>query len=356
MDTQLIFWLLIVITIFEIFAINTIGKAISSFVKTDIFKEKMKKVNERGSNENTSQLKTLLLLIGMIIPTLLGAADGDGANPFHFDISKNTLYVMLAFDILLLVVILYMRSILSRLLNVDKTPEELAQEKAIAKGKGVDLLQILTDSVPVEEEESVATDHEYDGIRELDNNLPPWWKYSFYLSIIFAFVYLGHYHVFKTGDLQVESYNKDIVQAKLDVQNYLMSQAMNVDENTVTFMTGEADLEAGRSIFMKYCKVCHTETGGGLVGPNLTDQYWITGGSMKDMFRTIKYGAARGMKSWQDELNPIEMQQVASFIRTLEGTNPPNGKPAEGELYIPEIETEEPIEASADSLEIAFNK
>nr|AWJ66061.1 cytochrome c oxidase subunit [uncultured bacterium] len=332
MDTQLIFWLLIVITVFEIFTINTIGKAISSFVKTDIFKEKMKKVNEREKDSNNSQLKTLITLLAMTIPAIISAADNASNEPFTFNISQTTIYVILAFDILLLIVIQYMRSILSRLLNVDKTADELAHERAIAKGKKVNILQILTDAAPLDDEESVATDHVYDGIRELDNNLPPWWKYSFYLSIVFAIVYMTHYHVLKTGDLQIESYNKEMSQAKLDVEAYLVSQAMNVDENTATFMTGVSDLESGQKIYMKYCKVCHLEQGQGSVGPNFADDYWIYGSDMKNMFKTIKYGATRGMKSWKDELNPVQMQQVASFIKKFQGTDPPNQKPPEGVL------------------------
>lgn len=332
MDTQLIFWLLIVITVFEIFTINTIGKAISSFVKTDIFKEKMKKVNQREDNSDSTQLKTLIALLGMGLPAILGAADGTWNETFSFDISQTTLYVILAFDILLLFVILYMRSILSKLLNVDKTADEIALEKAVARGKKVNLMQLLTDAAPLDNEESVATDHVYDGIRELDNNLPPWWKYSFYLSIVFAILYMTHYHVLKTGDLQIETYNNEIAQAKLDVEAYLVSQAMNVDETTATFMTGVDDLASGKKLYMQYCKVCHLEQGQGLVGPNFADDYWIYGSDMKNMFKTIKYGATRGMKSWKDELNPVQMQQVASFIKKFQGTDPPNQKAPEGIL------------------------
>ena len=231
----------------------------------------------------------------------------------------------------LLGVIWYLKTLMFSIVNIDKTEDELAFKETPKNKKS--LVRILTDAVPLEEEESVETDHEYDGIRELDNNLPPWWKWGFYMSIVFAIIYLFNYHVFKTGDLQIEAYQKEIIKAEKDIQLYLASQAMNVDENSVVYMTEKADLNQGKSLFNNYCAVCHGGAGEGVVGPNLTDEYWIHGGSINDVFRTIKYGAQRGMKSWKDELNPIQIQQVSSFIVSLRGSNPSNPKSPEGALY-----------------------
>lgn len=142
--------------------------------------------------------------------------------------------------------------------------------------------------------------------------------------------------MFKFGDLQIESYNKEMAQSKIDVQAYLESQSMNVDENSVTRMTDTKDINNGAATFSKYCKVCHGDAGQGTVGPNLTDKYWLYGGNVNGVFKTIKYGAQRGMKSWKDELNPIEMQEVASYILSLGGSNPPNPKAPEGDEFIVE--------------------
>jgi cytochrome c oxidase cbb3-type subunit 3 len=210
--------------------------------------------------------------------------------------------------------------------------------------KKVSLTQILNDTVPIEEEESIMTDHEYDGIRELDNNLPPWWKWGFYISIVFAFVYMINYHLLGTP-LQVEEYTQSIEKGEQEVQAYLASQSMNVDETSVVQLLDAVDLKSGKGIFIQYCVVCHKEDGGGSVGPNLTDVYWIHGGDIKDLFKTIKYGANNGMKSWKDELNPVQMQEVASYILTMGGTNPPDAKAPEGDEFIPA--TSSPVDSTA---------
>ncbi len=196
------------------------------------------------------------------------------------------------------------------------------------------ILKSLTDVVPIEEEESILLDHDYDGIKELDNNLPPWWKYGFYLTIVTGVIYLLHFHVFKTGDLQGKEYDNAIAQAKIEVDEFMKTSANNVDENTVKVLTEASDITAGKDLFIANCVACHGKGGEGTVGPNLTDEYWIHGGSIKDLFKTLKYGwVEKGMKSWKDDLSPIQMAQVSSYIRTLKGTNPPNPKAPQGDLY-----------------------
>jgi len=179
-------------------------------------------------------------------------------------------------------------------------------------------------------EKDVLLDHEYDGIRELDNDLPGWWKWLFYLCILFSVIYILRYHVFNTGDLQEAEYTKEIAEAEAN-------KPPEVDVSTLVRLEDEASLAGGKVVFDKHCVVCHLSKGEGLVGPNLTDEYWINGGSFKDIFQTIKVGVpAKGMISWKDQLNTTEMQQVASFIMALQGTNPPNPKDPQGEKYIPE--------------------
>ena len=199
------------------------------------------------------------------------------------------------------------------------------------------LMMSLTDIVAIEEEDSILLDHDYDGIKELDNNLPPWWKYGFYLTIFVAVVYLTNFHILKTGDLQGKEYEKEMAQAKLDVEEYMKTSANNVDESTVKLLTEASDIAAGKDVFTANCVACHGATGGSTlngVGPNLTDDYWLHGGSVQDVFKTIKYGwTEKGMKSWKEDLSPMQIAQVASFIKSLRGTNPPNGKAPQGDLY-----------------------
>jgi len=197
--------------------------------------------------------------------------------------------------------------------------------------------QLLNDSVPVEREKEVLTDHEYDGIRELDNNLPPWWLYGFYLTIVFSVIYMIHYHVTRTGPSSDQEYQAELVAAEASRQAYLASIGDIIDENTVVQITDVAELEKAKTIFVEKCAACHTASGGGSVGPNLTDEYWIHGGGIQNIFKVIKNGVpAKGMVPWQGILTPEQMQRVASYIMSLEGSNPPGGLPPQRNLYVKE--------------------
>lgn len=199
------------------------------------------------------------------------------------------------------------------------------------------LLQKLTKRPSLEKEKDLVMHHEYDGIRELDNVLPPWWVWLFYATIIWGVIYLVNVHVINVWPDQDTAYEQEMTQAEADIKAYLAQQAEVVDENTVTRATDAASLATGRKIFTEFCKACHGDLGeGNAVGPNLTDAYWIHGGSINDIFRTIKYGVpAKGMQSWKSELRPQEIQAVASYIMSLQGTDPPNAKAPEGEPYAP---------------------
>lgn len=188
---------------------------------------------------------------------------------------------------------------------------------------------------PLENEKDVELHHEYDGIRELDNSLPPWWLYLFYITIIWAFGYLIYYHVGGWGHDQAKEYVVAMEEAEVQKAEFLALQGEKVDENSVTLLTSEADLAEGKEIFLANCIACHGSLGeGNAVGPNLTDKYWIHGGSIKQVFSTIKYGVQeKGMQSWQTQLRPIVIQKVASYIMSLQDSNPPNAKAPQGDLY-----------------------
>lgn len=201
------------------------------------------------------------------------------------------------------------------------------------------LNQALNDSVPVEREKEVLTDHEYDGIKELDNNLPPWWLYGFYLTIVFSVIYMFHYHVLGTGPSSEQEYQAELVAAEEARQAYLAETGAVIDENTVVRIFDEDLLGKAQVTFVEKCAPCHTPSGGGSVGPNLTDEYWIHGGSINNIFGVIKYGVPeKGMIPWQGILTPEEMQSLSSYIMSLQGSNPEGGLPPQGELYVPPIE------------------
>lgn len=197
----------------------------------------------------------------------------------------------------------------------------------------------LTDDVPIEEEQAIVLDHEYDGIHELDNNLPPWWKGVFYISIAFAPIYLWFNHFSDFGNTSREAYAIEMEVAKDEVRAYLATQENAVDESSVTLLMDREAITRGQSMFLAKCAVCHGQLGEGGIGPNLTDEYWIHGGDIADIFTTIKYGVPeKGMIAWKSEMRPRDMQEVASFIKSLGGTEPDNAKEPQGEFYDEEEE------------------
>ncbi|MBS1595066.1 MAG: c-type cytochrome [Bacteroidetes bacterium] len=187
-------------------------------------------------------------------------------------------------------------------------------------------------SVAVEHEQDVMLDHDYDGIKELDNSLPPWWKYGFIFTIIWAFGYIGYYHVAEAAPLSAGEYANEMEAAKKAKDEYMRTAKNNVDENTIKF--DQAYVAEGAKIFADNCKACHGEKGEGGVGPNLTDQFWLHGGKINDVFKTVKYGwPANGMKSWQSDLSSVQIAQVVCYVKSLKGTNPPNPKAPQGTIY-----------------------
>ncbi|MEO7175404.1 MAG: cbb3-type cytochrome c oxidase N-terminal domain-containing protein, partial [Saprospiraceae bacterium] len=233
----------------------------------------------------------------------------------------------------LMIILVLTRTVKRIMLGLGFQPEPLTKEDKPWFNWSM-INRKLTDSVPVESEESILTNHNYDGIHELDNNLPPWWKYGFYLTIAFAIYYMLDYHVFKISPLQLDEYKTELVNADIEKKARLSEKAANVDESSVVQLKDELSLTNGEEIFLANCVACHGKFGEGGVGPNFTDEYWIHGGGIKDVFTTIKYGVpAKGMISWQNQLTPEAMQKVASYILSFQGSHPANPKAPQGELW-----------------------
>jgi cytochrome c oxidase cbb3-type subunit 3 len=202
-------------------------------------------------------------------------------------------------------------------------------------------LQSMTKSKEVEEEHEIILDHNYDGIRELDNKLPPWWIWGFYATIVFAVVYLIRFEVI--GDYsQAEEYLAEVSEADKEIEAYLATVENIIDYETVVALEDERDIASGENVYVTNCVACHRVDGGGGIGPNLTDKHWILGGGIKNVFKTISEGGrpAKGMVSWKSDLSAKEMQQVASYVLTLQENNPADGKAPEGEIW-EEEKTEE---------------
>jgi cytochrome c oxidase cbb3-type subunit 3 len=197
------------------------------------------------------------------------------------------------------------------------------------------MMKALTKSEPIENEEQLLLAHDYDGIKELDNNLPPWWVYLFYGCIAFAAIYLVRFEILG-GDSQETELKNEMAQAKIEVAEYMKTAPDLMDEKTVTLLTDPADLAAGKVIYTTNCVACHRPDAGGQIGPNLTDEQWILGGGIKNVFHTLVNGGrdGKGMISWKATLKPKEMQKVASYVLSLRGTNPVDPKAPEGEIWV----------------------
>jgi cytochrome c oxidase cbb3-type subunit 3 len=202
------------------------------------------------------------------------------------------------------------------------------------------LMKMLTKTVPIEDEGQLLLDHDYDGIKELDNNLPPWWVYLFYGCIIFAVVYLVRFEIMGADNQEMEL-KKEMAQAQIDIAEYKKTAPDLMDEKTVTLLTDPADLAAGKAIFTANCVACHRADAGGQIGPNLTDDKWILGGGIKNVFHTLVNGGrdGKGMISWKGTLKPKQMQEVASYVLSLKGSNPKDPKAPEGEIWVDENAT-----------------
>jgi cytochrome c oxidase cbb3-type subunit 3 len=197
------------------------------------------------------------------------------------------------------------------------------------------LLKSLTRTQPIENEGQLLLEHDYDGIKELDNTLPPWWVYLFYGCIVFSAVYLIRFEIMG-GDNQEMELKKEMAQAKIDVAEYMKTAPDLMDEKSVTLLTDAASLAEGKTIFTTNCVACHRADGGGNIGPNLTDNHWILGGGIKNVFHTITNGGrdGKGMIAWKATLKPKEIQKVASYVLSLQGSNPKDAKAPDGEIWV----------------------
>jgi cytochrome c oxidase cbb3-type subunit 3 len=247
-------------------------------------------------------------------------------------LSGTTFYILASVIGVELIVIFSMAFFLKRLLAKDK-PIEAAQPVEEKESSWKKWWERMNQFRSLKEEAEIELDHNYDGIRELDNKLPPWWLYGFYLTILFAVIYLWRFEVSHAAPSSLEEYTTSVKNAEIEKEAYLAKAANKVDENSIK-MLDEAGIAAGRSIFTSTCVACHSADGGGSVGPNLTDDYWLHGGSLKDIFKTIKYGVPeKGMKSWKDDYSPIQIAQLTSFIKSIKGNKVATAKEPQGDLY-----------------------
>ncbi len=272
------------------------------------------------------------------------APAGQGADELLPNIMLYVLGITAAvlFIVAMIFVVKVNQFLYKRVLDLEagKSGVQLPQETAAQQVEADSFLTSLRkkyweDAVPIEREHEILSHHDFDGIRELDNSLPPWWLNLFILTVIWAGLYMYYYHWGGNGPSSAQEYEMAVERAKKEQAVALAGMGQQVDESNVEVLTESADLSEGELIFKNLCVACHGPSGEGTVGPNMTDEYWLHGGGIKNIFKTVKYGVPeKGMISWQSQLTPKDMQKVASYILTLQGTNPPNGKAPQGEIWV----------------------
>jgi len=316
-------WILLSIAFLLLIPIYITGKAFLFAVKDNIKRKK--------SNDNAlKKVGILMLLIGsghLSQAQSLSSIDSSGYW------LSFVLVGVICFEAL--IIILFSIQTLKFL-----KPDELEEDMALAPERSKNWFDKWWDKInnfkPLSEEANIDTGHSYDGIRELDNVTPTWFVTGFLLTILFAGVYLYRYHIGKTAPLQIEEFTIEMAKAEEEKSKLLLTKADNVDESNVVLL-GASDIDNGKKLFASTCAACHGANGASMpggVGPNLADEYWIHGGSIKDIFKSIKYGwPEKGMIAWQNNLSSKQMAQLSSFIISIQGSKPAGAKEPQGEIY-----------------------
>ncbi len=330
-------WLFMITAVIFTMIILTVNTAIRNLAESrNLWKKK--------------EVTTVVLLLILGTNSVFG--QGEGAVEPRFILSDNAFWAMAAANAFLMLYALLqlrlLRDVTRKVAGVHEVePEFIAEEER--ESWFAKFWMKINDLREQDQEKDLLLNHDYDGIKELDNNLPPWWKWTFYLSIVFGVVYLMHYHILKTGALPKEELAITLAQAEEEVAAFKARARMNVDETNVQYILEDSRLTAGASIYTAHCAVCHGQQGEGGVGPNLTDPYWIHGGTIGDVFRTIKYGVpAKGMQAWNNNLTAIQIQNVSTYIMAMQGRDVPNAKEPQGEFVEPAVPVGEdgaPVEA-----------
>jgi cytochrome c oxidase cbb3-type subunit 3 len=257
---------------------------------------------------------------------------------------SETIIQMLAFVVVLeMIIIVYFANGIRSFLKKEAIQTAVAAGAApVVKKEKIAWFDRLYNRNTNEDIARLDLGHDYDGIKELDNEVPVWWRWGFAISLVFGIVYMYSYHIAETKPLQQAELAMEMEQAAIQQAAYLEKSANNVDENTVK-MLGADDIAAGKELYIKpgACATCHAENGSAIVngapgiGPNLTDDYWLHKGDIKAIFYSIKYGwPEKGMKAWKEDYSPLQMAQIASYVKSLQGTNPQPAKEKQGELFV----------------------
>lgn len=274
--------------------------------------------------------KVLISATLAFLPGVLFAESPEAAS--GMDSMAWMVLVAALFGVLVLFILLYVWYAISVMQHAMKKARGLTEyEKAFEQQSFWDRLFQLS---PISRERDIMIEHDFDGIHELDNPTPPWFMFLFYITVIFGGVYMVYYHIAQDGNTMVKEYTAEVALAEKAREEYIAKVAGSLNEDNAKVVTDAKSLDEGKKHYVTFCAACHGANGEGLVGPNLTDEYWIHGGGMKNIFHTITEGVPeKGMLSWKKQLNPLQVQAVASYIISLQGSKPANGKAPQGEIW-----------------------
>jgi cytochrome c oxidase cbb3-type subunit 3 len=322
--------LLVVIAFILLFVIGGMGQILVA-----LSRQLSDKTREAQKGKVLSVLIILSLLCENLFSQTVVANESTKVVTNYGGISDISFYVLVSVIILEIFTLLFLFFSIKRIF-AELIPENssvlVKKSKLVALWVKLDK-KIFTKGIPIEHEVDALLEHNYDGIRELDNALPPWWKYGFIITIGFAFLYLLNFHVLGNGKNPIEEYAVEMANAKMAKELYESNNKDKIDEANVPM--AEADgIKRGKEHFLANCIACHGSKGEGGAGPNLTDNYWLHKGSLNDIYYSLKVGFSdKGMQSWALKFNPKEMSEIASFVKTLQGTNPPGAKASQGDLF-----------------------
>lgn len=278
--------------------------------------------NVYGFNSKNKATKIGLVLFGLGASSTGFSQEVNEASESLISFPDSAFWAFMILDIILIMLILYFVGLMRGSLS-QYAPEKKPKTVFYSWNK------VLTNAVEIEDEDSILLDHDYDGIKELDNDLPPWWKYGFYITIVWAVIYFGVYQVFKIAPTQQEEYLAELAEGEQQMAAYKEANPNLVTAETAVLLTDASDLAKGKTIYEANCVACHMSNGGGGIGPNLTDKNWIYEGNIKGVFHVISEGANNGMAAWKGLLSADKIEAVSSYVLSLpeaEGGKEPQGE------------------------------
>jgi cytochrome c oxidase cbb3-type subunit 3 len=309
----------------------------------------MSRTKQRVS-PRSSQSKKAFLVAFFLFANSVGAWAQDTAVSFLDDPATKALlplYLITAVVFVVLILTLVAAVVALRVINslVEQSAREKAAQLGVVYVQPLSTWEKLWENInamrPIEEEKDLEMNHNYDGIRELDNHLPPWWKGLFYGCVVFAVIYMIVYHVGGSMPLSGAEYEAEVAEANERARIWRASQPAEViDQNTLVYAVDAPFIGNGKKLFMSNnCQSCHRNDGGGnSIGPNLTDEYWLHGGDIKNVFSTINNGVVeKAMPAWGKVMSQKDVRDLAFYVMSLQGTKPENAKKPQGELVKPTV-------------------